>query len=456
MALKDLSTFTRMRQTGTGIQITGGPQNVLTRRLSPSINESERHSVRCLIYTEHPDTRYSSLWCAYGCKLKVFNVTTWIRDPNDLCFPSLITCMCLDGRYKLWVRCITGELFVVDTKTRRCDAELKTNDKENGCQTIAFDMIHNRILTANRNGTITLWDASNWKPLYDIKVLELYNKAHNIQEKTYKSQAKLTLRNPTESSNIGKSSNRKQTFFGSSREPIDQLNIPDILSSTTIPQIIPSPNDKLERIQTYEDLLFACYRDDYIIVLRLSDSNTYKYEHLISVEYKAGESVPIDSFVVYNQQLWVSKGCIISIFNVQNTNDENAYNLLMKTPVDDDNLVTMLGYQGYIWAGSLNGNVYVFRMDNYELYKTFAGHRDSVWCLCSMLDMYVVSGSAQNDTSIAIWENVQTPNIQSRTSSISTPNANVGSTFNLPGPPNTPGNTRQNDKKDIKKPIDIL
>jgi WD40 repeat protein len=52
-------------------------------------------------------------------------------------------------------------------------------------------------------------------------------------------------------------------------------------------------------------------------------------------------------------------------------------------------------------------------MDNYELYKTFTGHRDSVYCLCPMLDTYVVSGSAERDTSIAIWESVQTSNSRS-------------------------------------------
>jgi hypothetical protein len=226
MALTDLSTFTRMRKTSTIKPSSDDePLNVLTRRLSPSINEPERHSVRCLIFTEHPDTGYSSLWCAYGCKLKVFNVRTWICDPNDLCFPSIITCMCLDGRYKLWVRCIKGELFIVDTLTRRCDAQLKTNDGENGCQTIAFDVIHNHILIANRDGTITLWDASNWKPLYAMNLLEIYRKTHNIQEKTYKSQEKLKLRDPTESSNVRKPSNRKQTFFGKSKESVNQLDI---------------------------------------------------------------------------------------------------------------------------------------------------------------------------------------------------------------------------------------
>ncbi|CAF2862114.1 unnamed protein product [Rotaria sp. Silwood2] len=63
------------------------------------------------------------------------------------------------------------------------------------------------------------------------------------------------------------------------------------------------------------------------------------------------ESVkPFDSFIVYNKQLWVSSGCIIYIFNVNNTNDENSYNLLMKKPVDDDCLITMLGFSGHICA----------------------------------------------------------------------------------------------------------
>lgn len=175
-------------------------------------------------------------------------------------------------------------------------------------------------------------------------------------------------------------------------------------------QVTPSPTDRLDRLQVYEDFLFACYRDDYILVLRSSDSNTYTYEHLVSVKYKIGESTPIESFLVYNKQLWISAGCIIYIFNIGGTNNDDAFSLRMKKPVDDDNLITMLGFSGYIWAGSLRGNVYVFRMDNYELYKTFAGHRDSVCCLCPMLDTYVVSGSAQRDTSIAIWENVQAIN----------------------------------------------
>jgi WD40 repeat protein len=184
----------------------------------------------------------------------------------------------------------------------------------------------------------------------------------------------------------------------------------DIPLSTGPAQVIPSSSDKLESIHVYEDLIFAGYHDDYILILRISDSNIYTYEHLISVKYKAGDSTPIDSFIVYNKQLWISTGCIVYIFNVNNTDKEHSYNLLMKKPVDEDHLITMIGFSGYIWAGSLRGNVYVFRMDNYELYKTFAGHHDSVCILCSMLDMYVFSGSAQNDTSIAIWENVQTLN----------------------------------------------
>lgn len=113
--------------------------------------------------------------------------------------------------------------------------------------------------------------------------------------------------------------------------------------------------------------------------------------------------------------MWVSTGCIISIFNVNQTANENSYNLRVKRPIDDDHLICMLGFSGHIWAGSLRGHVYVFRMSDYELHKTFAGHKDSVCSLCSMLGTYVVSGSAVKDTSIAIWDNVQ-PKVSTSTS----------------------------------------
>ncbi|CAF2337555.1 unnamed protein product [Rotaria sp. Silwood2] len=410
MALNDLSTFTRMRQDGSFKSLSVETRNVLTHRLSPSINETERHAVRCLIFTEHPDNGRSSLWCAYGSKLKVFNVKTWICDPIDILFPSLITCMCLDTRDKLWIGCIHGQVFIVDTITHVCESQITSIDGEGGCQTIAFDEMHNYILTANRAGSVIVWNASNWERLYDFNICEIYKTTQNIQQRTFKSEAVVKLRNTTQSSKAVQSQNRKQKLYVDSKASATPIDMPNMPSFSGPAPIIPATTDKLERIQIYNDLLFACYRYDYILILRISDSNTYTFEHLISVKYKTGDSTPVDSFIVYNKQLWVSSGCIIYIFNVNNTNDENSYNLLMKKPVDDDCLITMLGFSGHIWAGSLHGNVYVFRMDNYELHKTFAGHHAGVCSLCSMLDMYVLSGSLQNDTSIAIWENIQTQN----------------------------------------------
>ena len=190
------------------------------------------------------------------------------------------------------------------------------------------------------------------------------------------------------------------------------------LLNNSKPTVNLTANDRLDRIQVYNDLLFACYHEDYIVILRMNDSNIYKYEHAISVKYKTGESIVIDAFLVYNEQLWISTGCIVSVYNVKNNNeqhqkqtasedDDNGYNLIVKRPVEGDCVITMLGFDGFLWAGSYNGSVYVFRMDNYELYKTFTGHRDSVRSLCSLFDTYVVSGSGQNDTSIAIWENIR-------------------------------------------------
>ncbi|CAF0752462.1 unnamed protein product [Adineta ricciae] len=399
LALGDLSTFTRTLQDGTYKPLPAETRSVLTRRLSPSINEKVRHPVRCLVFVEQAENGRSSLWCSYGPKLKIFSVSTWICDPSDLMFPSEITCLCLDGRYKLWVGCIHGELFVVDTTTRTCSSQLTSIEGEGGCQTMVFNAIHNQILTANRASTVIIWNASSWERVADVNLCEIYKNTHDTKSRTFKSEAVVQFRNPP-----------KSTSSNHSNQPRPQLDIPSMPSFGGPAQVIPSSSDKLERLQIYENLLLGCYCNDYILVLRIIDINTYTYEHVISVKYKIGDSTPIDSFLAYNKQLWVSTGCIIHIFDIDNEIEGGSYDLRMKKSVDDDHLMTMLGFSGYIWAGSLHGKVYVFRMDNFELYKTFAGHRDRVFCLCSMLDTYVVSGSAQNDTSIAIWENVQTTN----------------------------------------------
>lgn len=184
----------------------------------------------------------------------------------------------------------------------------------------------------------------------------------------------------------------------------------DIPEASGPAQVIPSPTDRLKEIQIYDTLLFACYHNDYILVIRKSDANSYICEHIVSVKYKAGESTPIDSFIIYDNKLWISAGPIIHIFGAGNTNEKSSYELLMKKSVDDDRLTTMLGFSDYIWAGSYCGNIYLFRMDNYERHNTLAGHRDGVSCLCSMSDTFIISGSAENDTSIAIWDKVQISN----------------------------------------------
>jgi len=202
--LKELSIFTRLRQNGTLVPLSKETRRVLIRRLSPSVNENERHTVQCLVFTENLETGRSSLWCAYGSKLKVFNVLTWICDPHDLIFPSMITCMCLDGRNKLWIQCAKGELFIVDTTTRLDEARLETHNGGNSCESITYDPIRNQIVTASRMGVLQLWNASNWQYLTNINLLELYQKANNIQPSAV-STAKRVL-------------NRKPAFFTNSKD----------------------------------------------------------------------------------------------------------------------------------------------------------------------------------------------------------------------------------------------
>lgn len=202
-----------MYQTNIFTPLSDETRRVLLRRLSPSINERERHTVRCLVFTEHLETGRASLWCAYGAKLKVFNVSTWICGPNDFTLHSLITCMCLDGRSKLWIQCAKGELFIVDTVTHVREAQLETTDGENSCQSITYDSIRNHILTANRTGIITLWNASTWQRLTKINLLELYQKSHPTPPPTASSNTK-------QPSNTKKLLNRKPLFFNPAKATI--------------------------------------------------------------------------------------------------------------------------------------------------------------------------------------------------------------------------------------------
>jgi WD40 repeat protein len=380
-----------MQKNGTFKRLTNETRKALHDRLSPSINENERHAVRCLIFTENRDKRYSLLWCAYGNKLKIFNTKTWICDPNDLSFPSIITCMCLDASNKLWVGCIDGQLFIVDTIQRICGKQLALIEGLGGCQTMAFDIVRNQMLIASRSGLVSIWNTINKQRLNNINLDEIYRNISKMQQKIYRTEMLLNLRSPTQEPNM--------SIFSSSTDTRERIS--------TIP-------NELKYIQIYEDLLFTGYRDDYILIFRISNSNTYVYEQIVSVKYQ-DHSIPINSFLIYNEQLWISASYIIYVFKINSTKTKKSYDLIMKNHLDDDHLLTMLGVSGYIWAGSSRGNVYIFRMDNYELLKTFDGHKDGVCCLCPMLDTYIISGSQQYDTSIVIWENIETNDIVTTT-----------------------------------------
>jgi len=209
--LDDFAVFTGMQKHGTFKRITSETRKALHDRLSPSFNESERHAVRCLIFTESPHNNYSLLWCAYGNKLKIFNTRTWICDPNELSFPSVIKCMCLDASNKLWIGCIGGQLFIVDIIQRICGTQLASIEGKGGCQTMAFDLTRNQMLIANRSGLMMIWNTINRRHLTNINLDEIYNNVSNMQERIYKTEILLNLRSPTKEPNMSK--RKKKTIF---------------------------------------------------------------------------------------------------------------------------------------------------------------------------------------------------------------------------------------------------
>lgn len=174
-----------------------------------------------------------------------------------------------------------------------------------------------------------------------------------------------------------------------------------------------TPN-QLRQIEIHNELLFARYRDDYIHILSMDNSNSFVYDQSVSVKYK-NSSIPINAMLIYNQQLWICAGYIISIYDIRKQSRKTTFDLAMRKHFEDDHILTMLGMTNYIWAGSARGNIYIFRMDNYELLTSFNGHKDGVCCLCPMFDTRVISGSKKDDTSMVIWENFDTNNVVENT-----------------------------------------
>lgn len=204
MVLNYFTIFTRMQKNETFKRLTNETRKALRFRLSPSINETERHSVNCLIFTESRDSRYSLLWCAYGNKLKIFNTKTWMCDPNEMLFSSSITCMCLDSSNKLWIGCKEGQVFIVDTIQRICGTQLALIKGKGGCQTMAFDKIRNQILIANRSGLLTIWNTINKQRLNDVNLDEIYKNVSEMQEKIHRTEMLLNLRDPVQETSFSK------------------------------------------------------------------------------------------------------------------------------------------------------------------------------------------------------------------------------------------------------------
>lgn len=178
-------------------------------------------------------------------------------------------------------------------------------------------------------------------------------------------------------------------------------------SQNSSPHIVPSSNDKLKQIQVYEDFLIACYEFDYILVLRISESENYLFEYLVPIKYRHGELTPIDAFVVYKKKLWTSTQNIVSIYNIEKQNNAHTFTLELKFPIEDDFLSTMTGFSDYILAGSVRGKIYLVDTQKYNIQKVLDGHRDQISCFTTLFDGCIVSGSGASDRRVTIWDDLR-------------------------------------------------
>lgn len=104
--------------------------------------------------------------------------------------------MCLDNRYKLWVGCIDGKLFVVDTISRIRGESLAVIEGENGIQSIVFDPNQETMLVATKKSLVIRWNVGNWKSFDEFNIYEIYRDTHELRLRNFVSEAKFVLNNP--------------------------------------------------------------------------------------------------------------------------------------------------------------------------------------------------------------------------------------------------------------------
>lgn len=56
-----------------------------------------------------------------------------------------------------------------------------------------------------------------------------------------------------------------------------------------------------------------------------------------------------------------------------------------------------------MWIGTNEGTIHVYNKHTYQNVVVLEGHTDAVYCLYSVEDRYIISGSGRKDSKIAIW-----------------------------------------------------
>lgn len=56
--------------------------NILHLRINPSSRTFDKNSVESIIFVESDD--YSTVWCAVGNRIKIFDSTTWTYETSDI------------------------------------------------------------------------------------------------------------------------------------------------------------------------------------------------------------------------------------------------------------------------------------------------------------------------------------------------------------------------------------
>ncbi|XP_029635407.1 DENN domain-containing protein 3-like isoform X1 [Octopus sinensis] len=116
--------------------------------------------------------------------------------------------------------------------------------------------------------------------------------------------------------------------------------------------------------------------------------------------------VPVQCYhlLTENDEMWIGYSSIGAVYILDSAKFTLKEKLILKhNGRSRRGVTTIVKAKDMMWIGTKEGTIHVYNKHTYQNVVVLDGHMDAVYCLYSVEDRYIISGSGSKDSKIAIW-----------------------------------------------------